>query len=89
MADSGAEHLLYRENGCPECLQTGYKGRCGIYELMDLDEEIKALILQTSDATTIKQRAMEQGMRSLLQDGGRKTLAGVTTVAEVFRVTQQ
>ena len=89
MADAGQEHLLYREKGCPECLHTGYKGRCGIYELMDLDEEIKALILQTSDATTIKQRAMEQGMRSLLQDGGRKTLAGITTVAEVFRVTQQ
>jgi general secretion pathway protein E len=80
---------LYREKGCPTCLQTGYKGRCGIYELMPLGEEVKALILQTSDATTIKQRAMEQGMNSLLQNGGQKVMTGLTTIEEVFRVTQQ
>lgn len=89
MVDSGGGRVLYREKGCPNCLQTGYKGRCGIYELMPLDDQIKAMILTTADATAIKQRAVAQGMRSLLQEGGLKALAGITTIGEVFRVTQQ
>ncbi|MBA3015556.1 MAG: type II secretion system ATPase GspE [Proteobacteria bacterium] len=89
MIDSETAPMLYREKGCPACLQTGYKGRCGIYELMTLDEELKSLILTTADANAIKQRAMTQGMRSLLHDGGQKALAGITTIEEVFRVTQQ
>jgi len=81
--------VLYREKGCASCLQTGYRGRAGIYELLPMDDEVKALILQTSDATTIKQLAMARGMQSLLQNGGHKAIDGLTTVAEVFRVTQQ
>jgi len=80
---------IFRGKGCPECLDTGYLGRSGIFELMLLDDSIKSLILQTSDANAIRRKAMEQGMVSLRQDGARKVLEGITTIEEVFRVTQQ
>jgi general secretion pathway protein E len=80
---------IFRGKGCPVCLDTGYLGRTGIFELMLLDDSVKNLILRTSDANTIKRKAMEQGMVSLRQDGAQKVLAGITTIEEVFRVTQQ
>jgi len=81
--------VIYRGRGCPACLDTGYKGRTGIFELMILDEPIRNLILKTSDANAIKQKAVEQGMLTLRQDGAQKVLEGVTTIEEVFRVTYQ
>ncbi len=75
--------------GCPSCLNTGYLGRTGIFELMMLDDRIKNLILKTSDANAIKRRAVEQGMVTLRQDGAQKVLNGITTIEEIFRVTQQ
>jgi len=80
---------IFRGKGCPVCLDTGYLGRTGIFELMLLDDSIKNLILKTSDANAIRRRAMEQGMVSLRQDGARKVLDGMTTIEEVFRVTQK
>jgi len=80
---------MYRGKGCPLCLNTGYKGRTGIFELMILDDAIKNLILKTSDANAIKHKAVEQGMIALRQDGAQKVLDGITTIEEVFRVTQQ
>jgi len=85
-----AERELYRGAGCPECLQTGYKGRVGIFELMSLTPAMKSLILTTSDAGQIKKQALSSlatGMLTLRQDGLRKVLAGLTTLEEVFRVT--
>ena len=84
------ERDLYRGTGCPECLQTGYKGRVGIYELMSLTPVMKSLILTTSDAGQIKKQALSSlatGMLTLRQDGLRKVLQGLTTLEEVFRVT--
>lgn len=81
---------LYRGVGCAQCLQTGYKGRIGIFELMPLTPALKNLILTTSDAGQIKKQALaslESGTRTLRQDGLRKVLAGLTTLEEVFRVT--
>jgi general secretion pathway protein E len=81
---------LYRGVGCAQCLQTGYKGRIGIYELMNLTPAMKSLILTTSDAGQIKKQALSSlatGMVTLRQDGLRKVLAGQTTLEEVFRVT--
>ena len=81
---------LYRGIGCVQCLQTGYKGRIGIYELMSLTPAMKSLILTTSDAGQIKKQALASlatGMMTLRQDGLRKVLAGLTTLEEVFRVT--
>jgi general secretion pathway protein E len=80
---------IFRGKGCPACLDTGYLGRTGIFELMLLDDSLKNLILRTSDANAIKRQAMEQGMISLRQDGAQKVLNGITTIEEVFRVTQQ
>jgi general secretion pathway protein E len=81
---------IYRGKGCPRCINTGYVGRTGIFELMILDDKIKNLILKTSDANAIKRLAVENGgMTTLRQDGADKVLKGITTIEEVFRVTQQ
>jgi general secretion pathway protein E len=80
---------IFRGRGCPECLHTGYHGRTGLFELMVLDEGIKALILKTSDANAIKKKAIENLMITLRQDGAHKVLSGITTIEEVFRVTYQ
>ncbi len=80
---------IFRGAGCPACLQTGYKGRTGIFEFMILDDDLKNLILKTTDSNTIKRKAVQKGMTTIRQDGGQKVLEGVTTIEEVFRVTQQ
>ncbi len=74
--------------GCEECRQLGYQGRMGIYELLILNEAIRPLILNRAPATTIAQRAIEQGMRTLRTDGWNKVKKGQTTIEEVLRVTQ-
>jgi type II secretory ATPase GspE/PulE/Tfp pilus assembly ATPase PilB-like protein len=74
--------------GCSKCFNTGYKGRAGIYELMLLDEELREMVNQRVTAGTIKQKALEKGLQTLRMDGARKVMAGVTTIAEVLRVTQ-
>jgi len=83
------DNQIYRGTGCPSCLNTGYMGRTGIFELMNLDDTVKNMILKTSDANAIKHKALEQGMITLRQAGAQKVLEGVTTIEEVFRVTQQ
>ena len=80
---------IYRGKGCSTCLNTGYKGRTGIFELMIPEDKLKNLILKTSDANAIKRMAVEQEMITLRHDGAQKVLDGITTIEEVFRVTQQ
>ena len=87
--DAVSDKRFYRGKGCSSCLNTGYTGRTGIFEMMILDDRIKNLILKTSDANAIKHRAVEQGMITLRQDGAQKVINGITTIEEVFRVTQQ
>ena len=79
---------FYKGSGCEECRQLGYQGRMGIYELLILDESIRPLILSRAAASTIAQKAMEGGMRTLRHDGWNKVRAGLTTIEEVLRVTQ-
>ena len=74
--------------GCEECRQLGYQGRMGIYEILIVNEAVRPLILNRSAASTIAQRAMEHGMRTLRMDGWRKVKNGQTTIQEVLRVTQ-
>jgi len=74
--------------GCEECRQQGYQGRKGIYELLLVSETLRPLIMNRAPATTIAQRAIEAGMRTLRTDGWNKVKAGVTTIEEVLRVTQ-
>ncbi len=79
---------LFRGGGCPSCLETGYKGRQGIYELFVLDDEIAHLVNTREDAATIREAGRKKGMRTLIDDGRRKVLEGVTTIEEVLRVAQ-
>jgi general secretion pathway protein E len=74
--------------GCDKCMQTGYYGRTGIYEIMRVSESIKKTILGTSDANAIKEVALREGMRTLRGDGAEKVLRGISTTEEILRVTQ-
>jgi general secretion pathway protein E len=85
----GREGFLYRGAGCTECLDTGYKGRSGIYEILLMSDTIKSTILKTSDSNIIKNTAIIEGLHTLRQDGARKVEDGRTTIEEVLRVTQQ
>src|SRR5947209_3493588 len=74
--------------GCEECRQLGYQGRQGIYEILILNEALRPLILSRASSSTIAQRAIDHGMRTLRLDGWNKVKAGRTTIEEVLRVTQ-
>ena len=73
--------------GCHDCRGTGYLGRCGIFEILPIDESIKHLIVEGKDAPEIKREAVKNGMRTLRQSALRKLAEGVTTFEEVVRVT--
>ena len=79
---------FYYGAGCEACHQLGYQGRIAIYELLVLTEALRPLILNRSAASTLAQKAMDQGMRTLRMDGWRKVKNGVTTIEEILRVTQ-
>lgn len=80
--------IFYRPVGCQECMQTGYRGRVGIFEVLPVSESIRLLALQREKASTIKAKAIGDGMVSLRQAGLAKVAQGVTTMAEVARVTR-
>ncbi len=80
--------IAYRGRGCRQCNHTGFKGRCGIFELLPMTQEMKSLVLKTSDANELKQLAVKQGMVTLLHDGANKVAAGITTIEEVYRISQ-
>ena len=80
---------LFRAVGCPECNMKGYAGRTGIYELLIVTEELRAVVTGGADAGVIKRQAVSEGMRTLRYDGLRKALEGLTTLDEVMRVTQE
>jgi general secretion pathway protein E len=82
------EHRSYRGAGCEACSNTGFRGRVGIFELMEIDEEIRSNILANADASQLGRIARAHGMRTLVEDGWQKVLAGITTPEEVLRVTQ-
>ena len=75
--------------GCLECRDTGYHGRAGVYEIMQINEVIKPLILENTDLVKLKHQAFRDGMRSLRLSGAQKVAAGLTTIEEVLRVTPQ
>jgi type II secretion system protein E len=79
---------FWRGAGCENCRQQGYQGRKGIYELLIVTEALRPLVMNRANASTIAQRAIENGMRTLRVDGWNKVKAGTTTIEEVLRVTQ-
>lgn len=84
-----SEGQLYYGKGCPTCSGTGFRGRTGIYEILNMSEAIRQLIMRKADSATIARQAIKEGMRPLREDGLRKVLAGITTIEEVVRVTQE
>jgi general secretion pathway protein E len=80
---------VYRPEGCAGCNYSGYRGRVGIFELMQIDDDIRGLVSQNIDSKTIKNMAVRKGMHTLRGDGSRKVLAGITSVAEVLRATEE
>ncbi|MBN1473746.1 MAG: type II secretion system ATPase GspE [Syntrophaceae bacterium] len=82
------DNTFFRKKGCNLCMQTGYRGRTAIFEIMTVDDEIKRLVLKTSDANQINDLAIKHGMITLQQDGIQKVMKGITTAEEVLRVTR-
>lgn len=80
--------LLYKGAGCDRCFGSGYRGRHGIYELMTIDYKIQQQIVKSANAIDLRNIALERGMIGLRQHGAELVKAGVTTVAEVLRVTR-
>ena len=80
---------LFRGKGCDECRGTGYRGRTGIYELFRITDEARSLIVRKAPAGELRRHAVEHGMVTLREDAWAKACAGLTTVAEILRVTQE
>jgi len=79
----------FRGEGCPACKNTGYQGRVALFELMEMNEMIRGLIIGKASSLSIKAAAIQSGFRTLRQQGMIKATAGITTVEEVLRVTQE
>lgn len=80
---------FYHGKGCDRCAGKGYKGRIGVFEVLDVSEDIRDLILKRSSGTDITNQAIKEGMVTMVQDGIIKTLKGLTTIEEVWRVTRE
>jgi type IV pilus assembly protein PilB len=84
-ADDGM--VFYRKRGCPRCGQTGYRGRVGIFQLLEMNEELSQLAVAKASREEIERAAMGAGMRSLWDDGLAKVASGLTSVEELARVS--
>jgi general secretion pathway protein E len=89
IAPDGEMVRCYRGQGCESCFGSGYTGRLGIFELMELTDEMRKLIMRNEDASVITAAARRNGMRNLREDGWLKVASGLTTADEVMRVTQE
>ncbi len=89
IAPDGQNVQTYKGAGCEHCFGSGFAGRLGIFELMELNDELRRLIIKNADASDITSAARRNGMRSLREDGWLKVADGVTTPSEVLRVTQE
>lgn len=85
----GKTLTLYKGKGCPLCGQTGYHGRMGVFEIMEMDDSLKKLVMEEADAETIKKQAIKNGMTTMFEDGYHKVINGLTTFEEVFRVIKE
>ncbi len=89
MTPTGDMIETYRGAGCEVCFGTGYKGRMGIFEMMQLSDELRRSIMKNEDAGILTGISRREGMTTLREDGWHKVATGVTTVDEVLRVTQE
>lgn len=84
-----AKVSFYRGKGCNHCQKTGYKGRLGIYELLNINSKVRELIFKNASTTEIRELGIKQGMDTLYVDGMKKVLRGITTFEEVYRVAKK
>jgi type IV pilus assembly protein PilB len=82
------EYTLYKGAGCKVCHTTGYNGRVGLFEVLEVSKAIKELITKKADSDSIVQKAIEEGMTTMLEDGLQKVTKGITSLEEVLRVTK-
>jgi len=87
--DEQVPPTVYKGKGCEACRMSGYRGRMGIYEVLVLDDKVRALIMEKAPAETIKQRLVQAGWKTMRQDGWQKVALGTTTPEEVLRVTME
>jgi len=85
--DEAKSIKTYKGRGCPTCNDTGYKGRIGLYEVMEITDEIRELILIGASALELRKKSIEDGMITLRESGMQKVRSGVTTLEEVLRET--
>ncbi len=83
------ELIFYEGKGCATCSDSGYKGRVGIYEVLEVNDEVRQAIVKRADSSEIKKMSMKQGMTTMLEDGFKKALAGITTLEEILRVIHE
>ena len=82
----GRAGKFFRGRGCDACRQTGFRGRTGIFELLQVSDSVRQILLRNPDVAARREAGREQGMTTLKEDGWRKAQAGITTVEEVLRV---
>jgi type IV pilus assembly protein PilB len=85
--EDAATVVSFKGVGCERCNQTGYKGRVGLYEVMEIGEELRELILVGASGLELRRKAVDEGMITLRQSGLRKVKDGLTTIEEVVRET--
>ncbi len=83
-----AKNTVFEPAGCDLCTRTGYKGRRALFEVLDVDEDIEGAIVRRENATQIRNISLSKGMKTLREDGWAKVFAGVTSVKEIMRVTE-
>jgi len=87
--EKGGKIRLFRGRGCSLCQKTGYLGRTGIFEILEITEPIKKLVMAKANASQIKEEAQRLGMKIMLEDGFEKVEKGITTIDEILRVTKE
>src|SRR5215469_15398270 len=87
--NGSANGSVYKPKGCGNCRNTGYRGRMAIQELMIMDDNIRALVMQHADSATIRRHCTSQGMMLLREDGALRVIASETSIEELLRVTQE
>ena len=75
--------MLYKPKGCDSCGNTGYKGRTGVHELLSMTPALRSLVYKEAPVSQLKSQAMDDGMRTLIQDGILKVIKGDTDIAQI------
>jgi len=88
LADGKDQVIIYQGVGCKFCGHSGFHGRTGVFEVMEVDDEMKKLIMKNVDAGELKRYAVEHGMRTMFDDASQKVLSGLTTIEEMMRVVK-